>query len=360
MPESGFQEKTEQATPKRREESRRKGQVAKSRELSSIAVLTAGVVYLFFQGQDKVLELGRIMKHTILYIPTLTGGTHDLTGYLLENVKVFIWLVLPVMLALCAVAILANYLQTGAIFSVEALAPKASKINPISGLQRLFSKRSLVELGKSVAKLIIVGWAAASTLKGAFDRLMPLIYQDSSQIMSLLGSEAMRVMIKCCWVITILAVLDYFYQRWEHEQSLKMTKQEVKDEYKQTEGDPIVKSRIRSIQREMAQKRMMEEVPKADVIITNPVRLAVALRYNPERMHAPVLAAKGAERLAERIKEIAREHEVPVIENKPLAQNLYQLDLGQEIPAETYQAVAEILAYVYGLKNKGGAGRMSS
>jgi flagellar biosynthetic protein FlhB len=292
------------------------------------------------------------MKHTILYIPSLKGS-HDLVGYLLENAKQFLLLVLPVMLVLCAVAVLANYLQTGMIFSVEPLAPKASKINPVSGLKRLFSKRSLVEL-------VIVGWAAASTLMGAFDRLMPLIYQETGQIMSLLGSEAMRVMIKCCWVITILAILDYFYQRWEHEQSLKMTKQEVKDEYKQTEGDPLVKSRIRSIQREMARRRMMEEVPKADVIITNPVHLAVALRYNPERMHAPTVTAKGAENLAERIKKLAREHDIPVIENRPLAQNLYHLDLGQEIPAETYQAVAEILAYVYGLKSKRPPGHMSS
>lgn len=359
MPESGFQEKTEQPTPKRREESKQKGRVAKSRELSSIAVLTGAVLYLFFQGRDKVLELGAIMKHTILYIPSLKGS-HDLVGYLLENAKQFLLLVLPVMLVLCVVAVLANYLQTGMIFSVEPLAPKASKINPISGLKRLFSKRSLVELAKSIAKLVIVGWAAASTLMGAFDRLMPLIYQETGQIMSLLGSEAMRVMIKCCWVITILAILDYFYQRWEHEQGLKMTKQEVKDEYKQTEGDPMVKSRIRSIQREMARRRMMEEVPKADVIITNPVHLAVALRYNPERMQAPTVTAKGAESLAERIKKLAREHDIPVIENRPLAQNLYHLDLGQEIPAETYQAVAEILAYVYGLKNKRPPGHMSS
>jgi len=357
MPEQGFQEKTERATPKRRQESRKKGQVGKSRELSSIAVLCAGAAYLFFQGKHHTLELGGVMRRAFLDIPTLAAAPkQDLFGYLIARTVDLLLMVLPLMIVLCVVAILANVLQTGLLLSVEALTPSASKLNPMSGLKRLFSLKSLVELAKSIAKLFIVGWVAVSTLKAAFPRLIPLTYQDSGAILALLGQESMGVLIKCCWVILILALLDFFYQRWQHEESIKMTKQEVKDENKQTEGDPMVKGRIRSIQREMAKKRMMEEVPEADVVITNPVRLAVALRYDPLNGRAPVVSAKGSRRIAARIREIAREHDIPIVENKPLAQNLYNLELGDEIPAETYQAVAEILAYVYGLKKRNPAG----
>jgi flagellar biosynthetic protein FlhB len=172
--------------------------------------------------------------------------------------------------------------------------------------------------------------------------------------MSFLGWASWKVTVKCCWVIAILAVLDYVYQKWEFEQKIRMTKQELKDEFRQTEGDPLVKSRIRSIQREMARRRMMEEVPKADVVITNPDHLAIALRYEPERMGAPKVVAKGADWIALRIKELAREHDVPLVENRVMAQNLYKVELGGEIPAQFYQTVAEILAYVYRLKGKQG------
>jgi flagellar biosynthetic protein FlhB len=256
------------------------------------------------------------------------------------------------MAALVAIAIAINLSQTGFLWSVEALAPKPSKINPVQGLQRMISKRSLVELAKSIAKIIIIGWAAYSTLKGSFMKIIPFMYQDKGIILPLMGQESLRLVIKCFWVIALLAILDFFYQRWEYEENLKMTKQEVKDEFKQTEGDPQVKGRIRSVQMEMARKRMMEEVPKADVIITNPTRLAIAIRYDPLTMTAPLIVAKGAKKLAARIREVAREHDIPLVENRPLAQNLYKLDIGAEIPSQFYQAVAEILAYVYSLKKK--------
>ncbi|MGM0662803.1 MAG: flagellar biosynthesis protein FlhB [Thermodesulfobacteriota bacterium] len=352
MPEQGFQEKTERATPKRREESRKKGQVGKSRELSSIAVLSGGAIYLYFRGEHHVFQLGGILKRTFLDIPAIASGEQDLFKYLVLRAEDILWMVLPIMIVLSVVAVLANALQTGLLLSVEALTPSASKLNPVSGLKRLLSKRSLVELAKSIAKLVIVGWVALSTLKAAFPRLIPITYQEPSSAIFLLGQESMSILIKCCCVIFLLAMLDYYYQRWQHEENIKMTKQEVKDEHKQTEGDPMVKGRIRSIQREMARKRMMAEVPEADVVITNPVRLAVALRYDPGKGQAPVVVAKGSQRIAARIREIALEHDVPIVENRPLAQNLYNLELGDEIPAETYQAVAEILAYVYGLKKK--------
>jgi flagellar biosynthetic protein FlhB len=263
----------------------------------------------------------------------------------------FLWLIIPMMMVLCVVAVLVNFLQTGMIWSVEPLALTPSKIDPIKGAKKIFSKRTLVELAKSVAKLVIVGWAAVSTLKDDLSHLVSLIYQEEIQIMSFLVQTSLKMVIRCSWVIAILAILDFLYQKWEFEQKLKMTKQEVKDEFKQTEGDPLVKSRIKSIQREMARRRMMEEVPKADVVITNPVHLAIALRYEAGSMNAPVIVAKGAERVAFKILDLATVHQVPVVENRKLAQNLYKLDIGTEIPSHLYQAVAEILAYVYRIKN---------
>lgn len=352
MPEENFQDKTEPATPKRREESRKKGEVAKSRELSSIAVLSAGVLFLFFSAKHMSLSMGQLLERTFLKIPEFMSIEEKILSFLTQSLETFFRLTLPIMLTLCAVAILGNFLQTGFIWSVEPLAPKASKIDPVQGAKRIFSKRSLVEMAKSVFKIIIVGWAAFSTLREEFGHLLPLIYQEKIQIISCLGESALKVTIRCFWVIAILAILDYLYQKWEFEQKLRMTKQEVKEEFKQTEGDPLIKSRIRSIQREMARKRMMESVPKADVVITNPTHLSVALRYDQGSMTAPTVVAKGANRVAFRIREVAGENGVPVVENKKLAQNLYKIDIGDEIPSQFYQAVAEILAYVYGLKKR--------
>ncbi len=357
MPEERFQDKTEQATPKRRQEARRKGQVAKSRELASISVLTMGVLYLFFFAQDLSLGLGNLIQQTFLQIPRMMTSDENIITLLVDSTRGYLKMVLPLMLILSLAALLANVLQTGFIWTVEPLAPKASKIDPIQGARRILSRRSLVELGKALVKIVIVGWAAFSTMKSEFDHLIPLMYQEDVQIFAALGRASLKVMIRCCWVIALLACLDYMYQKWEYSQKLKMTKQEVKDEFKQTEGDPQVKARIRSIQRQMARRRMMEEVPKADVVITNPVRLAVCLRYDPGHMGAPRLVAKGANKLAVRIREVALQHHIPLVENRTVAQNLYKLELGAEIPSQFYQAVAEILAYVYSLKGQSRSSR---
>ena len=258
MPEGSFQDKTEPATPKRREDARKKGEVAKSRELASVAVLMAGVAYLFFAGKSIFLDLGGVMTQAFMAIPSFNDSDFNLMTLLAQNIEIFLKLVFPLMLMLVVVAILSNILQTGFIWSVEPLAPKVSKISPASGVKKIFSKRSLVELGKSIAKIFIVAWAAYSTLRNDFSHLIPLIYQDKGQIIIMMSQIAMKVIIRCCWVIAILAFLDFLYQKWEFGQKLKMTKQEVKDEFKQTEGDPLVKSRIRSLQRDMARRRMME------------------------------------------------------------------------------------------------------
>jgi flagellar biosynthetic protein FlhB len=353
MAEESFQDKTEQATPKKREDARNKGQVAKSKELSSIAILAAGTIYLFFNAGQLTEKLGENIKQTFASIPRIATGDLGLTVYMSQTIQNFLIMILPILIILFIVSLVANILQTGFILSVEPLTPNLSKIDPISGLGKVVSKRSMAELLKSIFKIIIVGWAAFSVLKNDYSLLIPLMYQENTQIIYMLGQISFKVVKRACYVIFVLAVLDYIYQKWEFEHNLKMTKQEVKDENKQSEGDPLIKSRIRSIQREMARRRMMKEVPKADVVITNPTHYAIALSYKPEeKMTAPKIIAKGADKIALKIKEIAAKHSIPMVENKPLAQNLYKLDLGQEVPPKFYQAVAEILAYVYGLRKK--------
>jgi flagellar biosynthetic protein FlhB len=351
--EKPFQEKTEPASPKRREEARKKGEVARSREVVSVSVLATGMIFLYFGSEKLASRMGAMIRDAFLSIPWTASSDFNLFSFLNKVTLGSLMSVVPIMVAIVVVAILANFLQVGAVWSVEPLAPKASKINPVDGAKRIFSKRAFVELAKSLAKIIIVGWAAFSVLDEEIGRLGQLMYQENVQIMRYLGETSFKVMTRSCYIIAVLALLDYLYQRWEFEQNIKMTKQEVKEEFKQTEGDPLVKARIRSIQREMARRRMMEEVKKADVIITNPTHISVALRYDVATMTAPKVVAKGAEKLAFRIREVAQAHRVPLVENKGLAQNLYKsVDIGREIPSELYRAVAEVLAYVYGLKGR--------
>jgi flagellar biosynthetic protein FlhB len=259
----------------------------------------------------------------------------------------------PLLLTVVITGFLSNYLQIGFIFSPEAVAPKMEKIDPFKGFARLFSLRSLVELVKSVLKMAVIAVIVWFTLKDELRNLIPLMDDSLMGILVYTGKVIFRIMITTCWVLIVLALMDYLYQRWEYEKGLRMSRQEVKDEYKQSEGDPFVKARIRRIQREIARKRMMANVPKADVVVTNPTHLAVAIRYDADKMYAPVVVAKGAGYMAEKIRDIARTHGVPVIENKPVAQLLYKMvDVDGAIPEDLYRAVAEILAYVYGLKER--------
>ena len=353
MSEESFQDKTEEATPKKKANAKKKGDVAKSRELPSITILAAATIFMFFNAKGMTMTLGNNIRKTLLQIPDIISSGDFSSSFISGIITDFLILIAPILIVLMIVSILTNVLQTGFIFSVEALTPKASKIDPIKGMENLFSKRSLVELSKSLLKIVIIGWVAFLAFKKDMSHMIPMLYQENTQIFAQLGELSFNLLVKCCCVILVLAILDFMYQKWDHGQKLKMTKQEVKDEFKQSEGDPMVKSRIRSIQREMARRRMMEEVPKADVIITNPTHLSIALKYKAEEgMKAPVIVAKGANNIAFKIREIASKHNIPVMENKPLAQNLYKLELGTEIPPQFYKAVAEILAYVYGLKKR--------
>ncbi len=360
MPEESFQERTEQATPRRLKEAREKGQVAKSRELASVAVLLTGLMTLFFGSTYFYHQLTLILRHYLENAGVIRVNVDNIPDLGLLALRQLSFTLAPLFLLITAMAFMSNFLQVGAVFSLEPIKPKFSKISPLQGLKRIFSVQSLMELAKSILKILVVGWVAFDTVKGELENLLPLLDKTPSQILSYTGHVSFTIFWKTCLVITFLAVLDYMFQRWEHQKNLKMTKQEVKEEYKQTEGDPHIKSRIRSIQREMARKRMMAEVPEADVVITNPTHLAVALKYEAGKMEAPVVVAKGSGLIAQKIREIAREHGVPVIENRPLAQNLFKIvEIGSAIPESLYQAVAEVLAYVYRLKgkvkNQGGA-----
>ncbi len=347
------QERTEQATPRRREEARKKGQVAKSQEVASVAILLACLIYFYF---DSARLLRKMMSHLSGFLSksgTLAISTDNIQALAVDWTYEFFLLIAPVLLTVLVAGVLANFVQVGFVVSTEALEPKFSKIDPIKGFQRFFSLRSFAELAKSILKLCIVGYVAYATVAAEVETLPSLMDKSTGDIMIYMAEISFKIILRTSWVLIVLAILDYVYQRWEYEKGLKMSRQEIKDEYKQTDGDPLIKARVKRIQREMARKRMMASVPKADVVITNPEHIAVALQYDQQKMFAPVVIAKGAGFVAERIREIARQSNVPVIENRALARVLYKMvDVNAVIPENLYKAVAEVLAYVYGLKEK--------
>ena len=354
MAQESFQEKTEQATPKRLEEARKKGQVAKSRELASAAVLLSSLFTLYWGSGFFMTHLCRTLSYYLYHLSTMNIGVNTIQSVVLLGMKQFFILLGPLFLVITFIALLSNYLQVGALFTWEPIIPKFSKISPMEGLKRLLSLQSLMEFVKSLFKLIVVTWIAWSTVRNQAELLPPLLDETPYQIISCIGMVSFEIFWKSCLAMILLSILDYMYQRWDFAKNLKMTKQEVKEEYKQTEGDPQLKSRIRSIQREIARKRIMQEVPEADVVIISPARLAVALKYIAGTMDAPYVLAKGAGVISERIRQIARENAIPVVENKPLAHSLYKLvEIGQTIPENLFQAVSDIFAYVYRMKGKG-------
>jgi flagellar biosynthetic protein FlhB len=273
-----------------------------------------------------------------------------------DSLMVLAKTVLPLFVVAVISALIIGYAQVGFLFTLETLKVKGERINPLSGFKRIFSMRSVVELVKSIIKLVIVGWVAYSYLKTKQNEVVALMGSNLQDILAFIGYAVFSVAIRISFAMIILGFLDYLYQKFDYEKSLRMTKQEVKDEYKQTEGNPEIKSKIKQKQRQMSMRRMMQDVPKADVVITNPTHFAVALKYDPEKSTAPFVVAKGQDYIALRIKQVAADSNIQIVENKPLARTLYStLDIGDAIPPELYQAVAEILAFVYNLKNGGRA-----
>ncbi len=353
MAEESFSERSEQATPRKREEARKKGQVAKSREIPSVAILMVGVSVLFLSGTFVYQQLSGLMVRLLSRMGSNGFHPDDLQALNLELTRSVLWTLSPVLIAVAAAAILSHITQSGTLFSMELLEPDLSKLNPINGLKSILSAKSLAELPKAALKILIIGTVAWSTISKERASILLLTGQEPGTIFRTVVSVTWSLILKTGLVMMTLAVLDYLFQRWTTNKSLRMTKQEIKEESKLTEGDPLIKSRIRGIQRQLARRRMMAEVPKADVIITNPTHLAVALAYRSKEMAAPQVIAKGAGHVAQKIREIGLSHRIPMVENKPLAQTLYKtVDLGQAIPSTLYQAVADILAYVYKIKNK--------
>ncbi|MFH1139704.1 MAG: flagellar biosynthesis protein FlhB [Pseudomonadota bacterium] len=345
--------KTEQPSGKRLSEARNKGQVSKSMEINTFAVLMAGLLALFFSGSSIYWQLTDLMRHTLSNLGQISLENENQLSFILGVVKQMAVMLFPVFVAIPLTGILINLFQVGPLFTTQPLNPDLAKLNPIKGLSRLFSTRALAELVKSTGKIVIIGGTAFFTVKKEIPNILHLGDMDPAQIGWFVVVVSFEIFLKTLWAFAILAICDFFYQKWKFNEDMKMTKQEVKEEHRQMEGDPLVKAKIRQVQREAARRRMMADVPKADVVVTNPTHLAVALLYDPQQGSAPMVVAKGQALIAEKIKTIAREHGVPILEDKPLARALYKnVELGEMIPVLFYQAVAEILSYVYRMKGR--------
>lgn len=353
MAEESFQERTEEPTQRRREEAREEGQVARSVEINSAIILLFGILSLFFMGGVLKGQLTTFMQRMLREAPIASLSSGNVYAYSIFFASFLVKVLSPIFGVLIVAGLLANILQVGFLFSTKPLAPKFNKLNPASGVKKLFSKRSLEMLIRDVLKVALIGYVAYRTVKPQMGACIPLVDAEVKQIFAFAARMTFQVGIRTAIVMLILAALDYLFQRYEHTKDLRMTKEQVKEEQKRSEGDPLIKSRVRSIQREMARKRMMASVPEADVVITNPVRLAVALKYDPQSMKAPSVVAKGERLIAAQIKRIAQEAGVPIIEDKPLARALYKaVEVGMEVPQSLYRAVAEVLAYVFRMKRK--------
>jgi flagellar biosynthetic protein FlhB len=298
-------------------------------------------------------EIGAHMTETFMSISNINLDQQRLIEIVAKALTTTLLILMPVVCGIMFVGILANIVQVGFLFTGEPLMPSFSKIDPIAGSKRLFSMRSVVETAKNIIKLFIIGWVAYSTLVAEFPKMMMLADASIGTILAFVGATTYSIVMRVALVLAILAILDYAYNRYEHEKKLKMTKQEIKDEHKQMEGDPKVKSRIKAMQREIARRRMMQEVPKATVVVTNPTYIAIALKYEQGITEAPVVVAKGKRLIAAKIKQIALDNGIPIVEDKPLARAMYdKVAVGFPIPADFFTAIAEIMAYVYRLKHR--------
>lgn len=344
-------DKTEEPTSKKRADAKKKGQVGRSTELNTAFVLLAG----FFVIKVLWEHIYNAIANYAMYVfshPNQTVDTENIVRIFIGIIELMAQTALPVMFAIMIVGLAINVFQVGLNFNTESIGFKPDKLNPINGFGRIFSKRSLVELFKSLFKIAIIGYFLYRFLSEQLLAMPQFIYFDLATSLGQVADIVFKMAFQVIGVIVVLGILDFGYQKWQTTQDLKMTKQEVKDEMKQTEGDPQIKGKIKQKQRQMAMSRMMQEVPKADVIVTNPTHFAVALQYK-KGMIAPVIVAKGQDLVAKRIKEIARDASVPIVENRPLARALYAgAEVGDMVPSELYQAVAEVLAYVYRLKHR--------
>lgn len=342
------QEKTEKPTEKRLRKARERGQLAKSRELTSVGILFAGGVAIYLSS-DLISGHFRLLMEEMLREATVAhSGPAIGWPVFFKVVTHLLTMILPTLVAVTTAAVAINLAQLkGFMFSPAAIRLNFSALNPIKGFGKFFTLRSITELVKSLIKITVIGTAVYAVLDSERDLLLSLTEQGVGDVMQVTGHLGFRLLVRVGWIMFIVSLFDYGYQKWQHLKDMKMTKQEVKEEHKETEGNPQIKSRIRSIQRLLARQRMLANVPKASMVITNPTHYAVAMLYTPD-MEAPQVIAKGMDSLAQRIMKIARKHGVPVIQNPPLARALYkQVMLDERIPVHLYRAVAKVLAYLH-------------
>lgn len=347
------EDRTEKATPRRREEARRRGQVARSMEINSAVVLLCTFFFLKVFSPWLGVQIINFTSYILGELGRQELGSKNLYSIILLSAVSFFEVCLPIMGIGLGAGLLANYLQVGVLFTGQPLTPRLDRLNPVEGFRRIFSTRGAVELIKAVIKIGLVGYFAFNIVKSNLDIFPRLLDMSIGQAVGAIGELSSTIVLRIGILLLFLAILDYAYQYWEYEKSIRMTKQELKEEYRQYEGDPQIKAKIRQLQRQISLHRMMQELPKADVVITNPVHYAVAIKYIPAEMKAPVVIAKGVDNLALRIKEIAKENNITIYEDPPLAQTLYKtVEIGQMIPPELYEAVAHVLAFVYRLRNR--------
>lgn len=346
-------EKTEKATPKKREETKKKGQVAKSVEINTAVILLSMFLFLLFGRQFLFDQFEHVMKDYLQHY-LLEDLSNQNASKLLSKIYMQILILIGPFLGVAFIAaIVANISQVGFVFSTEAIAVKFDRLDPLQGFKRIYSLRAIVELVKSLLKITIVGAATFYVIWQSKQEILNLPFIGIREVAETIYGLVVKSGLFASGSLLAVAVLDFFYQRFDFEKNIRMSKQDIKDEYKKSEGDPLIKSKIKQKQREIAMRRMMQEIPNADVIITNPTHYAIALKYDEEKRDAPFVVAKGVDFLALKIREIAKAHDIVTIENRPLARALYaQTDIGDEVPEEFFKAVAEILAYVYKLKRK--------
>ncbi len=345
-------EKTEAPSGKRREDFRKKGQIAQSKEVQTASLfsilLLFWIFYLptFWNGLTAIIF--SIWQSSGQFEVT-PSSTITLAWFLVQKLGL---LLAPLFLLVLIIGFFSSFFQFGWLLTAKPLMPDFSKLNPISGMSRFFSKKSFIEVLKSLLKVLLVGWIAYSTVLDNFQEALILVDTNVGTTLSYLGRTSTLILAKVCAILILIAFIDFLFVKWEMEEKMKMTKQELKEEFKESEGDPHIKAQIRSIQQQMARKRMMADVPKADVIVTNPTHISVAIRYDSKEMAAPIIIAKGADLVAMKIREIAREHGIAIVENPPVARLLHKLDIGENIPEDLFKVVAEILAHIYSLKGK--------
>lgn len=346
-------EKTEKATPKKKQDTRKKGQVAKSQDINTALVLIAVFAVLNFAGGSILKGIVSLMNFSLNDLMLMELTEHNIKSIFIEILKQTAIILSPILAAAMIAGVIANYIQVGVLFTTEPIKFKLEKINPLSGLKRKFSIRSIVELLKSILKITVIGIVTFAILWNKLEQILLLSQKSIGAALITIAKLTLQMGLVGSGALLFLALFDYLYQKYDYEKNIRMSKQDIKDEYKNVEGDPLIKSKIKQRQREMAMRRMMQDVPTADVVITNPTHYAICLKYDEDKYDAPYVVAKGVDFLAQKIKLIAKEHEVITVENRPLARALYsQVDVGDIVPEEFFKTVAEILAYVYRTKKQ--------